>query len=251
MSNSNIDKKTPPITEQQVIAYLRANPDFLQLHPDILTILLPPKHNLGDNVEDFQHHMLSKLQLDLQKLKNRYSNLIDASRDNMSIQSQVHKAVLGIVKTENIEQLLQMLRQDFLQLFAVDIVTLALESEIAQSQYYADKCDGSYNSGLSVIKPGAVNNATNGKSCKLIADITQLADGIISQIFPHDAGMINSVALLKLVLPSNNQHALLAFGSRKKGHFHSKQGVELLDFMARIIEYKLDKALQYEGLEGI
>lgn len=249
--NEEADRKAPHLPdEQQVLDYLTAHPDFLNRHPQVLMQQIAPQADHGGNVLDFQHHMLGRLQESLRDLQTRYEGLIVSSRDNMSTQSQVHEAVLGLVKSVDLEALLMMLRQDLVQLFDVDVVRLALESPVAEV-YEAQYGEHDY-SGLSFIDPYMVDAAVGVKQeCRLIPRVAEEMNDALRQVFADCAGLIQSAALLRLTLPGSGRSALLAFGVRHPDRFHPGQGVELLSFLARIVEYKLDRCLEREGLEEL
>ena len=55
------------ITHDQVVAYLRKNPEFFMENPDLLDGLEPPSRIQGDGIVDFQHSMVQRLRLDVEK----------------------------------------------------------------------------------------------------------------------------------------------------------------------------------------
>ena len=238
------------LSESDILSYLEAHPQFLREHPEILGTLVPPEATLGDGVLDFQVHMVDRLQESLRSVRERYEGLIVASRDNMSTQMQVHEAVLGLVRATNLEGLLQMITQDLVRLFDVDVVRLAMESPVAE---YYDAQYGEHNySGVSFIDPGTADAVLGPKAdIRLIGDVKRQHDEGLSQIFADCAGLIHSCALLRMEMPSDKRQVILAFGVRHAGRFDEKQGSELLDFLARIVEHRLDQCLNREGLEGL
>lgn len=247
---SSLSPTLSDLSETEVRDWLLAHPQFLQQHPEVLLTLAPPAEQHGGNVLDFQHHMLGHLQDHLRQVKERYEGLIVASRDNMSTQSQVHQAVLGLVRAADLEHLLQMLTQDLVQLFDLDIVRLALESPVAE--YYATQYSEPDSSGFSFIEPGMVDAVLGiGQEICLIADLQQEMSEPLRQIFADCIGLVRSCVLLRMALPGSHREALLVFGVRHEGRFHPHQGVELLQFLARVVEYKLDHCLQREGVEEI
>ncbi len=240
----------PELSETQIRDWLLAHPQFLQKHPEVLLTLAPPSAKLGGNVLDFQQHMLGHLQENLRGLQERYEGLIIASRDNMSTQSQVHQAVLGLVRANDLEHLLQMITQDLVQLFDVDMVRLAMESPVAE--YYAAQYGEQDYSGFTFIDPGLVDVVLGAdQEIRLIADLHKEMSEPLRQVFADCAGLIRSCVLIRMALPGSHREALLVFGVRHPDRFHPHQGVELLHFLARIVESKLDACLQREGIEEV
>jgi uncharacterized protein len=231
--------KPSEITEEQVRAFLKANPDFLKKNLDIVTELSPPEQNLGNGIIDFQHYMLKNLQKDSKALKGRYELLIDFCRDNMSVQNQVHHAVLRLIGARNLEQLLEVVTQDLVSLFDVDVVRLAMESEMS-GQYDTYYSEQNY-SGIVFIDPGTVDEALGQKkNVLLVEDSGEAPPFGFEQIFAECSGLVNSCALLRLDLERAERHVILAFGVRYKDRFHPGQGIELLNFLAQIVAHQLD-----------
>lgn len=242
MTHSRMPNESiPPLSEQQVLDYLARHPDFLKKHPELLGVLTPPQRALGDGVVDFQHYQLKNLQKNASSLKTRYEGLVDFCRDNLSVQSQVHEAVLRLIRACSLEQLLEVLTIDMVSLFDLDVVRLAMESEAAefpQSYYTEHNC-----SGIVFIPAGTSGALFDGKRAVLVADAEATPLPGFDLIFADCPGLIRSYAFLMLELESLPYHVLLAFGVRYPERFHPGQGLELLHFLAHIIAIRLDTFL--------
>lgn len=238
-------------SEDAVAAYLRAHPEFLQAHPELVEVLLPPEVDHGGNVVDMRQFMVGKLQKHVRTLKDRFEGLILSSRDNMSTQQQVHAAVLAIVRARGLEELAQVMTMDLASRFDVDVVRIALASDIAGA-YQSLYPEQNY-SGLAFVETGVIEDALAGEKegIRLIEDIRKTAVAGVEQIFDDCSGLVRSAALLKLHLPQAGRDALLAFGVRHEGRFHPGQGVELLVFLAKVAEHRLDQCLQDSGIEAL
>lgn len=237
-----------PLTEQHVLDYLRSHPDFLNNHPDVLLSLIPPEQQLQGNVEDFQHFLLERMRSELTHLKENYKGLITTSRDNMSTQSQVHFAVLELMRAHDLQSLLQILTQDLLTRFDVDLVRLLIESPVAD-HYDVPQLEPGL-SGLRYVEPGTASAAIGEQEdCRLIADIhSRDAAGVID-LFTDCEGLVSSCALLKLELPRHERQALLIFGSRNARHFHPQMAKDMLSFLGKVIAQKLEDSLIREGID--
>jgi uncharacterized protein len=232
------EKKTT-VSEAQVREFLKANPDFLKKNVDIVTDLSPPEQKLGNGIIDFQHYMVKQLQSDSKTLKSRYDLLVDFCRDNMSVQSQVHHAVLRLIGARSLEQLLEVVTQDLVSLFDVDVVRLAMESEMS-GQYDTYYSEHNY-SGIVFIDPGTIDKSLGKKKNVLLTEDCAVQQPLgFEQIFAECSGLIESCALLRLKLETVQRHVILAFGVRYKDRFHSGQGIELLNFLAQIVAHQLD-----------
>lgn len=241
MSNKRPVPTSASITPEQVREFLKAHPDFLQKNTDVVAELTPPERDLGNGIIDFQHYMVKNLQQDSKALKSRYDLLIDFCRDNMSVQMQVHHAVLRLIRTRSIEQLLEVLTQDLVNLFDIDVVRMAMESDTRYDTSYGEQ---NY-SGIVFIPPSTVDAALGAnKNVLLVEDCTATPPPGFDDIFADCAGMIASCALLRLELETVGKNILLAFGVRHKERFHSGQGIELLHFLAQIVAHQLDMYLE-------
>ncbi len=231
--------KPAELSADDVRAFLKKHPNFLKDNADVVTDLSAPERDLGNGILDFQHYMVKNLQKDSKALKSRYDVLIDFCRDNMSVQHQVHKAVLRLIRTRSIEQLLEAVTVDLVSLFDVDVVRLAMESEAA-ALYDLRYSDQNY-SGIVFVDPGTVDAAIGKKkNVRLVDDCGKGAPAGFSEIFADCDDMIESCALLRLELEKVNRHVILAFGVRHKDRFHPGQGIELLHFLAQIVAHQLD-----------
>lgn len=225
------------IDADQVREFLKKHPDFLKKNADVVTDLAPPERELGNGIIDFQHYMVKNLQKDSKALKSRYDLLVDFCRDNMSVQSQVHNAVLRLIRARTLEQLLEAITLDLVSLFDVDVVRMAMESDTPFETSYGEQ---DY-SGFIFIPPGTVDAALGPKkNVLLVEDCDVAAPAGFSDIFADCENMIASCALLRLELDTVGKNVMLAFGVRYKDRFHSGQGIELLHFLAQIVAHQLD-----------
>ena len=221
------------ITELQVREYLEAHPDFLNNIP-------PPKRDLGEGVEDFQHYLLKNLQTNSKSLTQRYDALVDYCRDNLSVQAQVHSAVLKLVRARNIEQLLELLTIDMLSVFDLDVVRIAMESDVPFDTSYGEQ---NY-SGIVFIDPGTVDALFGEhRNVLLVGDIEEEQPIGYEQIFVNCEEQVESCALLRLDSEMVDKHIILALGVRHKERFHAGQGMELLHFLSQVVALQLDKYL--------
>lgn len=242
MTAKDMAQKKSGITEEQVRQFLKSHPDFFERNADMMTaIAAPAERDLGDGIVDFQHYLVKNLQKGQSDLKSRYDVLIDFCRDNMSVQTQVHNAALRLIRARSIEQLLEVVTIDLVNLFDVDIVRLAIESENAGA---FDSGLTNHESGIVFIPAGTADLALGKKKNVLLIDDCHKKHPIgFEEIFADCAEMIESCALLRLELEQIDKRVILAFGVRHKNRFHPGQGIELLHFLAQIVAHQLDKYL--------
>ncbi|MBM3573300.1 MAG: DUF484 family protein, partial [Alphaproteobacteria bacterium] len=116
---------------QAVAAYLRAHPNFLLEHPDLVHILTPPARTTepgpGAGVVDMQQFMLKRLQGEIDRLKRDQRELVQTGRSNLAIQTRVHAASLALLGASTFEHLIQIVTTDLAVLLDVDVVMLCVE----------------------------------------------------------------------------------------------------------------------------
>jgi uncharacterized protein YigA (DUF484 family) len=227
------------LSKDEVREFLKKNPGFLQENPELVHELAPPARQLGDGVIDFQQFMVKNLQSTSRDLQGKYDLLVEYCRENMSAQTQVHHAALRLIAARNLEQLLEVVALDLVNVFDVDVVRLAMESEIIYETAYGEQNF----SGIVFVEPGVVDAALGSKKVRLVANCEQEPPAGFAQLFADCDELIASCALLKLETQALDKQVLLAFGVRHAGRFHPGQGVELLHFLAQIVAFQLDRYL--------
>ena len=238
------EKKKPLLlpSKEQVLAYLIKHPEFLLENPQLVEVLKAPKTDRGEGVADLQHYMVGGLQKELRDLKEKYGEMVEFCRSNMSTQAQVHSAVANLMHARSLEQLLQLLTVDLVSLFDVDVVRIAMETEGADM--YETSYPEAHYSGISFIEYGTVDAALGAAEDILLVEDTH-ANHIpgFEEIFSDCTALVRSCALLRLHLDTVQKDVLLSFGVRTPGRFHPHMGVELLSFLAHIVESRLDVCL--------
>lgn len=207
---------------EQVAAFLRRHPNFLNEHPDLLEALAPPSApRSGENVVDLQRFMIEKLRKDVHSLRHHQENLVDASRTNMSSQERVHAAVLAMLEARTFDHLLEIVTQDFIATLDVDFITLCFEA--------ADPATHPGNiKGLRILATGMIEDML-GEDRSILLRAEVKGD---SRLFGKQAVEVRSEALVRLRVSQQGPAGLLALGSRAERRFYPGQGTELLGFLA-------------------
>ena len=218
------------IKESQVAAYLRRHPDFLLRHDDLIEILTPPSRS-GNGatrgagaVVDMQCFMLDRLRAEIDRLRGQIDDMVSSSRSNMSNQGRIHQAILALVAARSFEHLIETVTTDLAIMLDLDVVMLCVEplpGSLPQREAI----------GLQQLEPGTIKALLGKNSTLLRSDVA--GD---PALFGSAAGLVRSDALIRLRISKAAPPTLVAFGSREAGHFHPRQGTELLTFLARVLE---------------
>jgi uncharacterized protein YigA (DUF484 family) len=215
------------MNDDDVIAYLKNNPQFLQKNPDALDYLIPPKDKSnGRHVVDFNHYMLEKLKADKRMVLDTTRDIIEVSRENMNNLARIHDAVLRFLEAGTFNEFVQVLSVDVPVILDCDAASLIIESE-------HDFSKAQHNT-LKIVSSGTVENWMEGHTARLYSN-TQGTEAI----FGSAAGIIKSQALLRIDETLDIPPSILAFGSRDPDMFVEGQGAELITFLCRCVERAL------------
>lgn len=220
------------LSDAQVIAFLRENPDFLERYPQLLSVIVSPEREFedadecGGEVIDLQGAMLNRLRAELAEQNAQSSDLIDASRANLQSQNRIHAAVVAVLSARSLDHMLEILTIDLAGLLYVDAVALCLEGSVMTP---------TTNPGVRVVPIGTIDGLLD------VARTVTLREHIEGdkQIYGEASGLVRSEAMLRLSIRDDAPCALLALGSRDPDRFHAGQGSELLAFLCRIMEHSI------------
>lgn len=220
------DADAPRLTADQVVAFLRQNPNFLRDNPSLLEDLLPPERQQGDRIVDMQMFMVERLRRELARLRAEQDDLVTNSRDNLSTQDRIHRAVLSFLTAESFEHLIDIITTELAMLLGVDLISLCVESN-------GESAVQTLVHGVHIVPPGSVDQWIGAGRSHILRDDVQ-GDPVI---FGPGAGLVRSDALMRLHISRNAPPGLIAFGTRHPGYFDPAQGTDLLNFMVKVLEH--------------
>lgn len=212
------------LSEDDIIAWLRANPRFLRDNPNVCDLLLPPAEKKGKGIADFQAYMIQRLKDDRDGIIEEARELVENSRHNMNNLSRIHRAILMLLEAQSFEDFVRTITLDFASLLDVDIVSLIIETE--------DKVIPHVDlAGVRLVTPGTVTLLLHNQVVSLEAATTGL-----EQLYGGGATLVKSQALMRLQIGPAVPPALLAFGSRDPNMFYAGQGTEMISFLGQVVE---------------
>lgn len=208
-----------------VIAWLKANPDFVASNPDVIELMLPKRKASGrGGVADFQSYLIDRLKAAKEEAVNTTREIVETARNNMNSQTRIHTAVLRLLEANSFDEFIQTITHDLTSLLDVDITTLVVESDGRQIPHIGL-------AGIHVVPEGTVDRWMGGKNTLLQSDISG-----IEAIYGAGATLVRSQALVRVDIAMQTPPAILAFGSRDPLLFNPTQGTELVSFLARVVE---------------
>jgi len=213
------------LSKEEVLAFLKDNPDFFQNNPDAVELLIPPKKRpKKGEVADFQAYMIERLKADKDEAIESTREIVENSRANMNNQQRVHTAVLRLLETNNFQDFIHCITMDLASILDVDIAVLVVEADgetIPQIQM----------NGIRIIPEGTVDKWMQEKAVLLQDNISG-----IEPIYGGGATLVRSQILLRVDISMDTPPAILAFGSRDPDMFGEGQATDQVIFLARVIE---------------
>jgi len=211
-------------TEDQVVDFLKTNPDFFNDNPGVLESMNLPGQKTSGGVVDFQTRMLEKLKRDKVRVQSMHKELIENARANMSNQNRIHTAILMAMEAESFEEFIEVVTQDLPTMLNVDTINIVIESTSKEIPFIS-------NAGIRFAKSGLVKKWLNTGDALLQSNINGT-----EEIFGPGAGLVRSQALIRFEISENTPLGIIAFGSRDPELFQPNQAVDQVGFLAQVIE---------------
>lgn len=214
----------PTISEQDILCFLKDNPDFLSKNPQAIDLLVPPRMVSGKGLADFQSYMIQRLKADKEEVITSTRALVENARSNMNNQQRVHKAVLRLLEARDFNDFIHCITMDLSNLLDVDISVLLVESNGTDIPHI-------HQNGIRILPEGTVTGWMGDKNVILQDDISG-----IEAIYGGGATLVRSQILLRVDISMDTPPAILAFGSRDPHMFAEGQATDQVIFLARVIE---------------
>jgi hypothetical protein len=211
------------VTAEQVANYLRLNPDFFVLQPEVLKTLTPLDRSSDDTVVDFQRFVVKDLREQLDGLRDCATEVIETSRSNLATQARTHAAVLALLNATSLQQIVDIIYAGFPAFLDVDVAVIGLEQ--MQSRDCSSLC-------ITPLVEGEADYILGADRDTLLVPILSGSHSV----FAHHAEPIRSGAFARLRPDPLAPAGLLALGSVQEGAFYPGQGSDLLKFLASITE---------------
>lgn len=213
-----------PLKDTEILAFLTERPDFFLKHPTALEALKLPKRDAGSGVAAFGSYLVEKLKTEKAEAQATAKELVEISRLNMNNVERIHKAVLRILEARNFLQFIQFLTTDCATLLDVDVIALVVNSNDTLEP--------------KMVSAG-VRMVPNGTVEKWMGSNTHILQGDIrgeEAIYGTSSRLVRSQAVFRIDIARETPPALLAFGSRDPDMFEATGGVELVNFLVRVVE---------------
>lgn len=225
MINVSDAKSSPSVSEEQVIAFLRQNPDFFVSHDYLLNELKVPHASgaaisLGERqVQVFREHR--------DELKHKLNELIAVAHENDAHFEKSKRLLLNLLEVKNLDEIEMVVNEVFKHDAKIDFSSILLfgkSSDYPVSDIHIIELDKARE------QLGAILDQTH-------ASCGRFNDAQLQCLFSESSESVGSAAIIPL--RHGELLGLFCLGSKDPAHFDSSMGSLFLsyisDFISRIL----------------
>lgn len=211
------------LSDDQVLAYLKAHPDFLATHPELLETM-ELQHAAGSAVSLIERQV-EVLRGRSQRLEDRMSNLLENARENERRASNVHRLARTLIRAPTLAAAILGLQQCMREDFGID------EAWVGVSPGLLKRSDIE---GLQRLDAdGAVVRQFDDFLRTKLIECGPLSEKRARLLFPKAAELPTSAAVVPLERDKNLGMMVLA--SRDPERFQPRQGKVFLEMTAELV----------------
>ena len=210
--------------EELVKDFLKKNKNFFINHPELLKELQFPLKDVGsEKVIDLQVYRYKKINQENIDLQNQMTQILLAGKSHMQSQKRILKSSLKILSCKSLIKVFSVILSDFKSLLGCD---------------YVNCFSTNNNIDLTEVQKLDTRVAKSYFRDKAITNLNQNPKGGML-FFPNKSQHIKSYILLKI----NYQDDIfvVAMGSKDINKFNPDQQVDLIEYLIKIIEIKINQ----------
>ena len=210
--------------EELVKNFLKKNKNFFIKHPELLKeIQFPLRDEGSDKVIDLQVYRYKKINQENIDLQNQMTQILLAGKSHMQSQKRILKSSLKILNCKSLTKIFSVILSDFKLLLGCD---------------YINCFSTNNNIDLKEVQKLDTRVAKSYFRDKAITNLNQNPKGVLL-FFPNKSAQIKSYILLKI----NYQEDMfvVAMGSKDINKFNPDQQVDLIEYLIKIIEIKINQ----------
>jgi uncharacterized protein len=211
------------IDDAQVLAFLKANPDFLARHPELLD-LLELRHASGGAVSLIERQV-EILRGKSVRLEDRLKTLLEAARENESRAANVHRLARSLIRAPTLAATVTALRKCLREDFDVDECWIGVSAGALKRHDIE---------GLHVIEAGGpVARAFENFFRTRLLECGPLDEARAKLLFPQAKVLPQSAAIVPL--EKEKDLGMLVLASNDAARFQPRQGRLFLDMTADLV----------------
>jgi uncharacterized protein YigA (DUF484 family) len=219
------------ITEDQVVEYLRSDPDFFERHLDLLAMIKVP-HPVGTAVS-LVERQVGLLQDRGQQLERKLQELIAVARENEQVSTRMHHLALAMLEAESADEVMAAAQEILRSEFRADFVVFR----------FTDQAGSVCESHPDLCLPADSIDRQRFRKCM---DGGQPVCGRvgpeqIDTLFQGNAEQVTSAAMLPL--QHGKAFGVLGLGSTDPDRFNPAMGTLFLSHMGELVGRALARHL--------
>ncbi|MGE0482854.1 MAG: DUF484 family protein [Gammaproteobacteria bacterium] len=219
-----------PVTlprEAEVIAFLRANPTFLDQHPELLSQLAIP-HGSGDAVSLLERQV-AVLREDNARLKQQFEQLVGHARENERLNGRIHALALRLMNAAGPRAVFAALDGNLREQFGADRVASLVFAEPA----FIEGAEVPQFAGREAPARAAFSDMLGAARsvCGVIAPAQ--AEALFGSTTP-----VGSAVLMPLI--GAGWDGVLAIASEDENRYQADMGTEFLNYLKDIVALVID-----------
>ena len=211
-------------SEELVKNFLKKNKNFFLKHSELLKELqFPLKDEGSDKVIDLQVYRYKKINQENIDLQNQMTQILLAGKSHVQSQKRILKSSIKILNSKSLTKVFSVILSDFKSLLGCD---------------YINCFSTNNNINLNEVQKLDTRVAKSYFRDKAITNLNQNPKGVLL-FFPNKSAQIKSYILLKI----NYQEDMfvVAMGSKDINKFNPDQQVDLIEYLIKIIEIKINQ----------
>ena len=210
--------------EELVQKFLKKNKNFFIKHPELLKELqFPLKDEGSDKVIDLQVYRYKKINQENIDLQNQMTQILLAGKSHIQSQKRILKSSLKILNSKTLAKVFSVILSDFKLLLGCE---------------YINCFSTNNNVGINEVQKIDTRVAKSYFRDKAITNLNQNPKGVLL-FFPNKSPQIKSYILLKINFQEDM--FVVAMGSKDINKFNPDQQVDLIEYLIKIIEIKINQ----------
>ena len=210
--------------EELVQNFLKKNKNFFIKHPELLKELqFPLKDEGSEKVIDLQVYRYKKIYQENIDLQNQMTQILLAGKSHIQSQKRILKSSLKILNSKSLAKVFSVILSDFKLLLGCE---------------YINCFSTNNNVGINEVQKIDTRVAKSYFRDKAITNLNQNPKGVLL-FFPNKSPQIKSYILLKINFQEDM--FVVAMGSKDINKFNPDQQVDLIEYLIKIIEIKINQ----------
>lgn len=234
-SEKETSTQSEVVTAEQVVKFLKQNPDFFCERDELLLRLSIP-HKRGSAISLVERQM-TLLREHNHELRRRLGKLVDVARDNDRLFERTRKLVLNLMESKDLEQATEALEDSLAHDFEIDFHSLILFTKSPSGLPIREESSEKAEEILGDLLKGDKDKQPSGQ--KVVCG--RLRDEELKFLFPEYHLEVGSVALAPLNFPENV--GVLALGSIDENHFRSTMGSMFVGYLGDVTSRVLSRLM--------